>query len=99
MTSTQVLGELYNVLTRKQIFSRSDAQAILVGLINTFPVVAIDIPKVLQALEINNRYGYSYWDSLIIATALATNCNVLYSEDIQHEQLIENNLKIINPLL
>jgi predicted nucleic acid-binding protein len=97
--STQVLGELYNVLTRKNIYSRSDAQAIVIGLTSTFPIIAIDTPKVIQALAINNRYGYSYWDSLIIATALASDCSILYSEDMQHDQLIENKLRIINPLL
>ncbi|APB35038.1 Putative nucleic-acid-binding protein, contains pilt domain [Gloeomargarita lithophora Alchichica-D10] len=50
-------------------------------------------------MEINIRYGYSYWDSLIIATALQSNCNILYSEDMQHDQLIEGKLRIINPLL
>lgn len=95
--STQVLGELYNVLIRKSTFPQLDAQAIVLNLVNTFPVLEIDTPKVLQALEINSCYGYSYWDSLIVATALLSNCNILYSEDMQHNQFIENKLKIINP--
>ncbi len=45
------------------------------------------------------RYGYSYWDSLIIATALQNDCSILYSEDMQHNQLIEGKLRIINPLI
>jgi predicted nucleic acid-binding protein len=97
ITSTQVLGELYNVLIRKKIYSRSDAQAIVLGLTNTFPVLTIDTPKVLQALAINDHYGYSYWDSLIIATALGADCSILYSEDMQHQQSINNRLRIINP--
>jgi predicted nucleic acid-binding protein len=66
---------------------------------NTFPILEIDTPKVLQALEINARYGYSYWDSLIIAAALQNNCSILYSEDMQHNHLIEDKLRIINPLI
>jgi len=62
-------------------------------------VVDIDQSKVLQAMEVNIRYGYSYWDSLIIATALQNNCGILYSEDMQHDQLIEDRLRIINPLI
>jgi predicted nucleic acid-binding protein len=61
--------------------------------------VEIDTPKVLKAMEINIHYGYSYWDSLIIATALQTNCSILYSEDMQHDRLIEGTLKIVNPLI
>ena len=99
VVSTQVLGELYNVLTRKRIFSKPEAQSIVSGLINQTLVVNIDASKALQAMEVNIRYGYSYWDSLIIATALQSNCSILYSEDMQHDQFIENKLRIINPLI
>jgi predicted nucleic acid-binding protein len=97
--STQVLGEFYNVLTRKRIFANTEARSIVSGLANGTLAVDIDIPKVLQAVEINIRYGYSYWDSLIIATAFQSNCSILYSEDMQHNQLIEGKLRIINPFI
>ncbi len=48
-------------------------------------------------MDIKKRYRFSYWDSLIIASALENNCSILYSEDMQHSQVIEDNLKIINP--
>ncbi|NJP12010.1 MAG: PIN domain-containing protein [Leptolyngbyaceae cyanobacterium RU_5_1] len=63
----------------------------------TFSVTEIDVLKVIQALEVNLKYGYSYWDSLIIATALLNDCSVFYSEDMQHNQLIENKTRIVNP--
>lgn len=97
--STQVLGEFYNVLTRKRIFANTEARSIISGLANGTLAVDIDIPKVLQVVEINIRYGYSYWDSLIIATAFQSNCSILYSEDMQHNQLIEGKLRIINPFV
>ena len=97
--STQVLGELYNVLTRKRIFSSIEAQSIVSGLTNRTVVVDIDTAKVLQAMELNIHYEYSYWDSLIIAIALQSNCSILYSEDMQHDQLIEGKLRIVNPLV
>lgn len=97
--STQVFGELYNVLTRKRIFGNTEALSIVTGLVNRTVVVDIDTPKVLQAMEVNIRYGYSYWDSLIISTALQSNCSVLYSEDMQHDQLIEGKLRIVNPFV
>lgn len=97
--STQVLGELYNVLTRKQIFANSEAQSIVSGLVNQTSTVEVDTSKVLQAIEINIRYGYSYWDSLIIATALQSDCSILYSEDMQHDQLFDSKLRIINPFV
>jgi predicted nucleic acid-binding protein len=82
IVSTQVLGELYNVLTRKRIFLNTEAQSIVAGLVNRTSVVDIDVSRVLQATEVNIRYGYSYWDSLIIATALQSDCHILYSEDM-----------------
>jgi predicted nucleic acid-binding protein len=52
----------------------------------------------LKAIEIKRRYRYSFWDSLIIASALENNCTLLYSEDMQHGQVIEDTLTIENPL-
>jgi len=95
--STQVLGELFNVLTRKKLTPQANAVVIVTELINDFTVLEIDTPKVLQAIEINSRYRYTYWDSLIIATALSSDCTIFYSEDMQHNQLIENKLRILNP--
>jgi predicted nucleic acid-binding protein len=70
IVSTQTLGELFYVLTKKKFTSASDAVNIISELGNDFPVVAIDTSKVLQAVKIHLKYGYSYWDCLIIATAL-----------------------------
>lgn len=97
--STQTLGELYYVLTRKRIVSQPDARQIIANLVSEFAVVAIQSSHVSRAVEINGRYGYSYWDSLIIATALQSECGILYSEDMQHDQMIEHRLRIVNPFL
>lgn len=99
LISTQVLGELYNVLIKKKLTSPETARAIILEMATTFPVTDIDTPKVLSALNVQNKYGYSYWDSLILATALLSDCAIVYSEDMQHKQLIEDKLQIINPLL
>ncbi|MEH2356178.1 PIN domain-containing protein [Nostoc sp.] len=97
LISTQVLGELFHVLSRKKFTSKTDAITIISDLINTFPVQAINTTEVIQALEINMKYNYSYWDSLIIATALLGKCSIIYSEDMQHNQLIDNKIRILNP--
>ena len=51
-----------------------------------------------RALEIQTRYGYGFYDSLIIAAALEAGCQHLLSEDMQHGQQIEQ-LRIVNPFL
>ena len=58
---------------------------------------AIDFETSLKAIDVKLEYQFSFWDSLIIASALESNCSILYSEDMQHGQVIEDNLKIINP--
>ncbi|TVP62246.1 MAG: PIN domain-containing protein [Nodularia sp. (in: Bacteria)] len=99
LVSTQILGELFHVLTRKKFTSKADAITIISDIVNTFPIQSINTTEVIQALEINAKYHYSYWDSLIIATALLSECSIIYSEDMQHNQLIENKVRILNPLI
>ena len=52
----------------------------------------------LRALDVQARYGYGFYDSLIIAAALEAGCTRLYSEDMQHGQRIEG-LTIENPFV
>jgi predicted nucleic acid-binding protein len=49
-----------------------------------------------EAMRISERYGYSLWDDLILASALEAGCTTLYSEDMQHGQIIDG-LRIENP--
>lgn len=95
--STQIIGELYHVLTKKNFCAKEEAKDIIVEITTAFPVIEIDTASVLKALDINNKTGYSYWDSLVFATALLNDCRFLYSEDMQHNQIIENKTRIINP--
>jgi predicted nucleic acid-binding protein len=52
---------------------------------------------ILKALELAEKYRYSYYDSLILAAALSAGCTALASEDMQDGQVIENSLTIFNP--
>ncbi len=62
-----------------------------------FDFVVIAKKDIRKAMTIKARYKYNYWDSLIIASALQNNCSILYTEDLQDGQVIENALKIVNP--
>ena len=50
-----------------------------------------------RGLGILDRYGFSLYDSMIVAAAQEAGCRTLYSEDLQHGQLIDKRLKVINP--
>jgi len=97
--SSQVLGELFNVLTKKGITGLEKAQRIVDKISDDFSVVSIDKEIVKEAITLKLRYGYTYWDSLIIAGALNVKARTLYTEDLHHNQTIENELKVLNPFI
>ncbi len=98
--SVQVLQEFYVQATRP---TRPDPipHEVAAGLIGTwtrFPVQAITLPILTNALRIKAAHGFSYWDSAIIAAAVALGCRELFSEDMSHGREVEG-VTIINPFL
>ncbi|CAA9228177.1 MAG: Programmed cell death toxin MazF like [uncultured Cytophagales bacterium] len=96
--SAQVLNEFSNVASRKLAYSAFQVSAQLHAFPDAFTVVPLLPAYTLQAIALKDRYGYAYYDSLIVATALQTGCTHLYSEDMHHGQKVDG-LTIINPFL
>jgi predicted nucleic acid-binding protein len=94
--STQVINEFYAILIKNKI-SDAEIQERIYELIENAVLVNVIFKTMQSAWKIRERYGFSYWDSLIVASALECNCSILYTEDLQDGQLIEKKLKIINP--
>jgi len=99
LISTQVLNEYCNVCIKKNFIPIPDIQRDINEILNNCGLYIVDETTISKALFVKNRYGFSYYDSLVIASALECECSVLFSEDMQHGQIIENTLKIINPFL
>ncbi len=97
VVSTQVVGEFVWVMYRKFGVEREKLKIIGNRLLEKFEVVPINPETVKKALNIFETYKLSYWDSLIVASALEANCSILYTEDMQNGQVIDNKLKIVNP--
>ena len=97
IVSTQVLSELANTLSRK--FSLPyEVVAQAVAEVQEGSTVSLVMPETIaQALTLAKKYQYSYYDSQILASALLAGCSTLFTEDIQHGQLIENSMTICNP--
>ncbi|QKZ12191.1 PIN domain-containing protein [Spirosoma sp. KUDC1026] len=95
--STQVLQEIANTLRRKFKKDWLEIDTTLQEIVNQFIVHKNTESTVRDAIRLANRYGYSFYDSLILAAALESGCSVLYSEDMQAEQLIDGVLTIRNP--
>ncbi len=95
--SIQVLNETINVLRRKFSLDYSQISNVVQELTQQFEIAIVSITTIESSLRIAQRYQYSYFDSLIIASALEVGCTILYSEDLQSNQKINNQLTIINP--
>ncbi|MCF8386794.1 MAG: PIN domain-containing protein [Bacteroidales bacterium] len=94
--STQVLGELFSVITKQGNPSEKSTK-IVKACKEYFEVNDVTVNTVDDALEIHKKYKYSYYDSLVIASALQAGCTILFSEDMHHGQLIFKRMKIKNP--
>ena len=96
--STQVINEVCTNLIRKAAYTEIEIQQTINNIKNRYEIIPIDIELCSIASKLREAYSLSYWDSLIVATANTNACDILYSEDMQHNQLIENT-RIINPFL
>lgn len=95
--SKQVINELTNILFKKFKLSSNEVENVLLELDTVIPIVDFDISTQIKAVRIKDKYNLQFYDSLIIATALENKCTILYSEDMQHNQIIDGKLTIINP--
>ena len=94
--SPQVVAEYYSVMLRN---SRSDAwiAANLRAMFARTRLQPANGAVVESALALRARYGFSFWDCQIIAAALQAGCSTLFTEDLQHGQVLEARLKVVNP--
>jgi len=97
--STQVINEVTNILYKKFKLNSTSIEDVIEEIDNCFKIVNFSLTTQIMAIKIKEKYRLQYYDSLILATALENGCVILYSEDMQHNQIIENQLKIINPFI
>ncbi|HQS67721.1 MAG TPA: PIN domain-containing protein [Sulfuricurvum sp.] len=97
--SKQVINELCNILLKKFKLNSDQVESVLLEIDNVLPIVDFDLTTQIKALKLKDRYQFQFYDALIVATALENSCTVLYSEDMQHDTLIDGRLKIINPFM
>jgi len=96
--SPQVMHEFFAVALRKfkDVLTVQDARAFLETAFAGMEIQPSSIRVADTALRLLERYGFHWYDSLILAAALEAQCDILYSEDFQHKQRIEG-VEIINP--
>ena len=97
MVSTQVLIELFNVLTRKQQMPAANAQT-LIAAYTGWSVVPSDLTLVTAAIEKSTQHQLSIWDAMVIEAALRGGAQTLYTEDLTHGQRFDA-LTVVNPFI
>lgn len=95
--STQVINEVCYSLIRKASFDEARILNFIEAFYQRYVVVELDKHILTSASDLRDRYNFSYWDSLIVSSALAAKADVLYSEDMHHGLIVESQLEIINP--
>jgi predicted nucleic acid-binding protein len=97
VVSGQVLSEFYWAVTRKLRPGLDEEQAR--RYIRTFfawEFVPIDQAVISEAWSAQDRYGFSFWDALVVAAARISRCAVLLTEDLQDGQDLDG-LMVVNP--
>ncbi len=97
--SIQVFQEFYVTITRK--VSRPLDYEVAAQLISDLSIWHVHVPNttdILEAIEIQRRYGLSFWDGMIVHSAACLGCNVLWSEDL-HARQKYNAVTVLNPFV
>lgn len=95
--SVQVLNEALVNCRRKAGLSWEEAGTFLEGVRALCPVENLTVQTHEVGRALGERYSFSVYDSMIVASALIAGCNTLWSEDMQDGLIVENQLRIVNP--
>lgn len=87
--STQVINEFSNICIKKLKITINQIQGFIIQMCSYCDLAYIDEDTIDKALGIHAKYGYAYYDSLMVASALERGCIYLLSEDLADGQVIE----------
>jgi predicted nucleic acid-binding protein len=95
--STQVMQEAYSALTRRLGLDGTHALTLLKNMESSgIRVQILDVPLIWRSAARSTADKLSFWDSLIVETALAAQCTRLYTEDLQDGRTF-GSLTVVNP--
>ncbi|PSL28749.1 PIN domain-containing protein [Dyadobacter jiangsuensis] len=97
--STQVISEFINVTKRALKLPKQEILYKCNLVFDRCQIISVDQEILDHSYYLLKKYDFQIFDSIIISSTLAAGCNTLYSEDLQHNQLVEGKLTIINPFL
>jgi predicted nucleic acid-binding protein len=95
--STQTLSEYINVVKRKLKLPKEKILDVCLQNIEMCILHPVTFFTLQHAKSLLDRYDFQLFDSIIIASALESDCRILFSEDLHHGLLVENRMEIVNP--
>lgn len=93
----QVLNEITNVARRKMAMSWAEVNVMQAAVRALCQVESLTLEVHDHGRLLAQRYGFSVYDAMIVAAALAAGCQTLYSEDMQAGLQVDNRMRILNP--
>jgi len=97
--NSQSLSELINVLNRRWKFPKEKILRIVSGFMEECEYIPLTSRMVTTSFELVKKYDFQIFDAFIVTLALEADCDILYSEDMQHKLVVEQKLTIINPFI
>ncbi|MGI0483274.1 PIN domain-containing protein [Geminocystis sp. CENA526] len=97
--STQVINEVSVNLLKKSRTDNEKLMRIIQSFYEKYEVVILNRKTLLDACHLRQKYNLSFWDSLLVSSALFSSAKYLYSEDMQHNLIVNEKLLIVNPFI
>ena len=95
--SPQIINEVCVNLLKKAQVGESSILLLINSFYRKYRVEAIDKDLLLNSSELREKWQFSFWDSLIVSSALRSGAEVLYAEDMSDGLVVDNQLTITNP--
>jgi len=99
VVSSQVISEYLNVMKRIFKMQKLELMQLCSLWLEKCYVQPVILSTIKLAQDLVSKYDFQMFDGIIVAAALEADCDILYSEDMQNGQIIEDMLKIVNPFI
>ena len=95
--SVQVLNEMVAVARRELGMTWRETRDVIAQIRAVCPVSPLTVETHERGAQVAERLGVSIYDGMIVASALLAGCATLYTDDMQHGQVIDGQLTIRDP--
>ncbi|MET7259438.1 PIN domain-containing protein [Dyadobacter jiangsuensis] len=95
--NAQVLVEVGNVCWKRLRWTKHEVTEFWYEMMSDCKMSGISEYNLAEAIYLTQKYDFQLFDAIIVSGALEAGCSVLYSEDMQHLLIVEEQLTIINP--